>query len=143
MTLRTRCISSGYDLIESQVMSMVRRVLIVDDSRTTIEVVKVHLMNHGYKFITASDASEALALVQLDVPHLIISDLVMPGVSGIELCKQIRALPGLRRVPFVVVTAAKDDALRRDAFAAGVDGFIRKPIDSTRLTLLVAELLNR
>lgn len=122
---------------------MVQRILIVDDSRTTLEVVKVHLMNQGYKFITASDATEALVTAELDPPHLIVSDLLMPGVTGIELCKQVRALPRLKRVPFVVVTASKDDALRRDAFAAGVDAFVRKPIDSARLQQVVVELLAR
>jgi CheY-like chemotaxis protein len=122
---------------------MVNRILIVDDSRTTIEVVKVHLMNQDYKFLTASDAKEALATALLDPPHLIISDLIMPGVTGIEFCKQVRAQKQLRRIPFVVVTASKDEALKREAFAAGVDGFVRKPIDSGRLQMLVNELLNR
>src|SRR3954468_8394113 len=110
----------------------VQRILIVDDSRTTIEVVKVHLMNQGYCFLTASDAKEALATALREPPDLIISDLVMPGVTGIELCKQVRAQRQLWRIPFVVVTAAKDEAMKRDAFAAGVDAFVRKPIDSGR-----------
>jgi CheY-like chemotaxis protein len=122
---------------------MVKRILIVDDSRTTIEVVKVHLMNQSYRFQTASDATIALATALLDPPHLIISDMVMPGMTGIELCKQIRAERQLWRIPFVVVTAAKDEVLKRDAFAAGVDAFVRKPIDSARLQSLVTELLNR
>lgn len=122
---------------------MVQRILIVDDSRTTLEVVKVHLMNQGYDFITASDATEALVVAEREPPHLIVSDLLMPRVNGIELCKQVRALPRLKNVPFVVVTASKDDGLRRDAFAAGVNAFVRKPIDSARLQLVVVELLNR
>jgi two-component system, OmpR family, alkaline phosphatase synthesis response regulator PhoP len=124
-------------------MSMAKRILIVDDSRTTLEVVKVHLMSQGYRFYTASNATEAFATALLDPPHLIISDLVMPGVTGIELCKQVRSQRQLWRIPFVVVTAAKDETLKRDAFAAGVDAFVRKPLDSARLQSLVTELLNR
>ncbi len=119
------------------------RILIIDDSRTTLEVIKVHLMNLGYDFVTARDASEALAIIQREVPDLIISDLAMPGVSGIELCKKLRLTRDLRKLPFIVVTAQKDDSVRREAFAAGVDGFLRKPIDSTKLQQLVGELLSR
>ena len=120
---------------------MAARILIIDDSRTTLEVIKVHLMGVGYEFVTARDATEALSMAQQERPDLIISDLAMPGVTGIELCKKIRMSPALRKVPFVVVTAQKEDSVRREAFAAGVDGFLRKPIDSARLQALVAELL--
>lgn len=122
---------------------MLRRILLIDDSRTTLEVLRVHLMNRGYEFVTAGDADEAFAIAQKSAPDLIISDLAMPGVSGLDLCKKIRKTPGLKSIPFVVVTAKKEDAVRRDAFAAGVDGFLRKPIDSDRLQQLVTELLNR
>lgn len=122
---------------------MTARILIVDDSQTTLEVVKVHLMNQGYVFMTASDATEALAVAQREGPQLIISDMVMPGASGTDLCKQIRSLPPLRQTPFVVVTASRDEKVRRSAFAAGVDAFLRKPIDSGHLRLLVANLLGR
>jgi two-component system cell cycle response regulator len=122
---------------------MALRIMIVDDSRTTLEVIKVHLMGLNYEFVTARDAAEALASAQKEPPDLIISDLAMPGASGLDLCKHIRATARLRSIPFVVVTAQKDDAVRREAFAAGVDGFLRKPIDSDRLQALVAELLNR
>lgn len=117
--------------------------MIVDDSRTTLEVIKVHLMGLNYEFVTARDAAEALSSAQKEPPDLIISDMAMPGASGLDLCKQVRASSRLRSIPFVVVTAQKDDAVRREAFAAGVDGFLRKPIDSDRLQALVAELLNR
>lgn len=119
------------------------RILIVDDSRTTIEVVKVHLMSQGFVFDTAADGPQALAAVQRAHPDLVISDLAMPGMTGLELCKKLREIPALRRTPFVIVTAKKDDATRRSAFAAGVDGFLTKPIESSRLQFLVSELLNR
>lgn len=122
---------------------MALRIMIVDDSRTTLEVIKVHLMGLNYEFVTARDAAEALSSAQKEPPDLIISDMAMPGASGLDLCKQVRASSRLRSIPFVVVTAQKDDAVRREAFAAGVDGFLRKPIDSDRLQALVAELLNR
>jgi len=123
---------------------MTRRILIIDDSRTTLEVIKVHLMSRGYEFISTASATDALAMLSSRVlPDLIISDLAMPDMSGIDLCKRVRASAEWQTIPFVVVTAKKEDAVRREAFAAGVDGFLRKPIDSMRLQLLVTELLNR
>ncbi len=122
---------------------MPARILIVDDSRTTLEVVKVHLMSQDYEFDTAADGAQALVRAEHWAPDLVISDLAMPGISGLELCKKLKQVPGRRRVPFVLVTSKKDDATRRAAFAAGVDGFLTKPIDSGRLQLLVSELLSR
>jgi len=119
------------------------RILIVDDSRTTIEVVKVHLMSQGYEFIVANGGAQALEIAKNDPPNLIISDLAMPGVSGFELCRQVRGCTLLRSIPFVAVTGSKDDKIRREAFSAGVDGFLRKPIESARLQFLVSELLSR
>ncbi len=122
---------------------MGRRILIVDDSRTTIEVVRVHLMSHGYDFDTASDGMNALARARENPPDLVISDLAMPGMSGLDLCTKLREIPGLRRTPFVIVTAKKDDASRRAAFAVGVSGFLTKPIEPQRLQDLVFNLLSR
>src|SRR5262245_13680100 len=122
---------------------MPRRILIVDDSRTTLEVIKVHLMSLGCEFVVAANATEAYTMAQKLQPVVIISDLAMPTISGIDLCKQIRANPTLQHTPFVVVTAKKEDSVRREAFAAGVDGFVRKPIDSGRLQQLVNELIHR
>src|SRR4051812_2477814 len=122
---------------------MTHCILIVDDSRTTLEVIKVHLMSLGYDFVSAANAADAYDMALQLHPDLIISDLAMPEMNGIELCKKIRANPELQAIPFVVVTAKKEDHIRREAFAAGVDGFIRKPIEPARLRLLVTELINQ
>ena len=122
---------------------MTHCILIVDDSRTTLEVIKVHLMSLGYEFVSAANAADAYELARQLHPDVIISDLAMPVMNGIELCQRIRADPELQTIPFVVVTAKKEDHIRRDAFAAGVDGFVRKPIEPARLRLLVTELINR
>jgi len=121
---------------------VVRRVLIVDDSRTTIEVVRVHLMGNSYVFDTAANGTDALASMARHAPDLIVSDLMMPDISGLDLCRRVRADPALSDRPFVLVTSHKDEATRRAAFAAGVDGFLTKPIDSRRLSALVSRLLS-
>jgi CheY-like chemotaxis protein len=123
--------------------AMAPRILIVDDSRTTLEVVQIHLMNYGYEFVIAANGEQAIQLARACLPNLIISDLAMPGITGLDLCRLVRADVSLRGVPFVAVTASKDDKVRRGAFSAGVDGFLRKPIESSRLQFLVSELLSR
>jgi CheY-like chemotaxis protein len=122
---------------------MTHCILIVDDSRTTLEVIKVHLMSLGYDFVSAANAADGYEMARQLRPDIIISDMAMPDMTGIELCKKIRAHSELQAIPFVVVTAKKEDHVRRDAFAAGVDGFVRKPIEPARLRLLVTELLSR
>ena len=119
------------------------RILIVDDSRTTIEVVQIHLMSQGYEFVVAANGEQAIRLARAERPNLIISDLAMPGVTGLDLCRMVRSDVSLRSVPFVAVTGSKDDKVRRGAFSAGVDGFLRKPIEASRLQFLVSELLSR
>lgn len=100
-------------------------------------------MSQDYEFETAADGAQALAIAQRWTPNLVISDLAMPGITGLDLCKKMRDIPSLRRTPFVIVTAKKDDATRRAAFAAGIDGFLTKPIESSRLQMLVRDLLSR
>lgn len=125
------------------IAKMVRRILIVDDSRTMLAVLKVYLMGFDYEFETASNAEEALQKAAVCAPDMIISDFQMPRLTGAELCKKARRTRTLRRTPFVMVTANKDEGARNEAFAAGVDGFLTKPIDPKRLVSLVSALFSR
>ena len=100
-------------------------------------------MGKGYEFMMAATGMRALEIANSTPPDLIISDLAMPGVTGADLCEKIRLNPLLRHIPFVIVTANREDRARRNAFAAGIDGFLRKPIESSRLQFLVSELLSR
>jgi sigma-B regulation protein RsbU (phosphoserine phosphatase) len=120
-----------------------RRVLLVDDSKTSLEVIKVYLMGQNYRFDTASDGQLALECAHRNKPDIIISDLAMPEIGGIELCRRFRAIRAFQTVPFVVVTATKDVAVRREAFAAGVDGFLTKPVNGDQLRALLVALFSQ
>lgn len=121
----------------------VKRVLIVDDSRTMLEVLKVYLMGQGYEFETASGGAAAFDAALRNTPDLIISDLSMPDMTGLDLCSKMRETRSLKAVRFIIVTSHRDNASRRKAFAAGADGFLTKPLDADQLRALIASLFNR
>jgi len=123
-------------------IAMGRRVLIVDDSKTTLQVVQIHLMGRDLDFDVAANAEDAVQVLESNTPHLVISDIEMPGMSGIDLCKRLRHSHMYRKIPFIIVTSSKEDKKRREAFAAGVDGYLTKPLDPARLTALVDRLLS-
>lgn len=121
---------------------MGKRILIVDDSRTTLEILKIYLMGHEYDYELASDGVTALELARKNRPDLIVSDIAMPKMTGLQLCAAIRNTPGLLGVPILLVTSKKDDDTRRAAFSAGASGLLTKPVDADRLAQLVQQLLS-
>jgi diguanylate cyclase (GGDEF)-like protein len=103
-------------------------ILIVDDHRDTCETLRELLEAGGHDNVrTAYSAREALAAARRTPPHLVISDLAMPGMSGIDLCRELKADPALRDIPVLMVTAMADKGLLERAFSAGAHDFIAKP----------------
>ena len=107
-------------------------IFIVDDSPTDIELTTIALEATGREIVVrfATDGKSALAMLRngLGVPALILLDLKMPGMDGIEVLREIRADDRLRDLPVVVVTSSALESDREDAFAAGASGYIQKPL---------------
>jgi CheY-like chemotaxis protein len=107
-------------------------IFIVDDSPTDIELTTIALEATGREIVVrfATDGKSALAMLRngLRVPALILLDLKMPGMDGIEVLREIRADDRLRDLPVVVVTSSALELDRADAFAAGASGYIQKPL---------------
>jgi len=107
-------------------------IFIVDDSPTDIELTTIALEATGREIVVrfATDGKSALAMLRngLRVPALILLDLKMPGMDGIEVLREIRADDRLRDLPVVVVTSSALESDRADAFAAGASGYIQKPL---------------
>ena len=107
-------------------------IFIVDDSPTDIELTTIALEATGREIVVgfATDGKSALAMLRngLGAPALILLDLKMPGMDGIEVLREIRADDGLRDLPVVVVTSSALESDRADAFAAGASGYIQKPL---------------
>jgi two-component system cell cycle response regulator DivK len=116
-------------------------ILIVDDNPTNLKLARVLLAGEGYVVETANDGEEMLKLLERFTPRLILMDIQLPGVDGLELTRRLRADPARRGIAIVALTAyaMKGDADK--ALAAGCDGYITKPIDVDTLPRIVAEHL--
>lgn len=119
------------------------RILVVDDSRLAQKMIRDRLESAGYTVVTASSGEEALAWLQREVPDLVISDVVMPGIDGYELCRRMRKQPRLANVPVILLTARGGISEKVAGFEAGADDYLVKPFDPVELELRVKVLLAR
>lgn len=119
-----------------------RPVLIVDDDPTTRKLLRLLLEAEGHVVRAVADAELALLSVAEVTPSIVVTDLYLPGMSGVDLIRRLKAEPATRAVPVVVVTVADvDDALTRDALAAGAAVCCMKPINTDTFGRLVAAVL--
>ncbi|MBK5928782.1 diguanylate cyclase [Rhodobaculum claviforme] len=116
---------------------MTGTVLIVDDVATNRIVMKVKMASACYDTLQAGDGTSALALARSRRPDAILLDMNLPDLSGIEVCRQLKADPVTADIPVIIVTTSRDGAARRDALRAGADDFLSKPV---RETILMARL---
>jgi CheY-like chemotaxis protein len=118
-------------------------ILIVDDNPTNLKLVRVLLQGEGYDARTATDAEEALEVLKNFHPRLILMDVQLPGMDGLELTRQLKAHSEMRDITVVALTAYAMKGDEQKVLAAGCDGYIAKPIDTRNLPRLVAEYLTR
>lgn len=110
------------------------KIMIVDDVELNIKLVCAHLSAVGYKhFTTESDPTKALALLYQDPPDLLLLDVMMPQVSGLDILESIRADPNFSRLPILILTAATDRELKIKALELGATDFLTKPLDAQDL----------
>jgi two-component system, cell cycle response regulator DivK len=116
-------------------------VLVVDDNAQNLKLVRLLLGAEGYEVRTAADAEEALELLTSFTPRLILMDLQLPGMDGLELTRRLKADPARRSIVIVALTAYAMKGDEERARAAGCDGYVTKPIDTDALAALVAHHL--
>jgi cyclic di-GMP phosphodiesterase len=119
----------------------VPRVLVVDDNPDMAELMRELLASRGYDVFTVRDADEAEIEVRRHLPDLILSDVVMPGRSGYELCRQLKEDPSTRLIPFLLITGLSDREDKVKGIEAGADDFLNKPIFPAELFARVKSLL--
>ncbi|UMB52854.1 response regulator transcription factor [Lutibacter sp. A64] len=119
------------------------KILLVDDEPDILEIVSYNLKNEGYKVYTAKNGIEAIASAKLNNPHLIILDIMMPEMDGIEACEKIRATKGLENVLITFFTARGEDYSQVAGFDVGADDYITKPIKPKVLVSKIKALLRR
>ena len=119
------------------------KILLVDDEPDILEIVGYNLSAEGYQVITADNGADAVKLAKKKKPQLIILDVMMPEMDGIEACAQIRKLPELEETIIAFLTARGEDYSQMAGFDAGADDYITKPIKPKVLVSKVKALLRR
>ena len=117
------------------------RILIVDDNVTNLKLVAYLMKAKGYEVATAVDAESALDAVRTTRPRLILMDLQLPGVDGLELTRQLKSNPATRDIIVIAVTAYAMKGDQDRALAAGCDDYVTKPIDTRQLPETIARHL--
>ncbi len=119
------------------------RILLVDDEPDIIEFLSYNLKKEGFNVYTANNGKEAISVAKRENPHVIILDVMMPDMDGIETCREIREIPGLKDVMIAFLTARNEDYSQIAGFEVGADDYINKPIKPRVLISRIKALLRR
>ena len=119
------------------------KILLVDDEPDILEIVGYNLTQEGFTIVTASNGKDAVAVAKKEQPQLIIMDVMMPEMDGMEACENIRKIPELNNTLITFLTARSEDYSQVAGFEAGADDYISKPIKPKLLVSKVKALLRR
>ncbi|RJO74031.1 MAG: response regulator [Myxococcales bacterium] len=120
---------------------MKKKVLITDDDELVVLSLEALLTSEGFSVQSAVNGVEAMAKVSQETFDLIVLDVIMPGMTGFEICRAIRQLEGYKAVPIVMLTAKSSEADRQQGLKAGASRFLSKPIDPKQLVVALREEL--
>ena len=118
-------------------------ILIVDDNPVNLKLVRILLVGEGYEVRTAADAEEALQVLKESTPRLILMDVQLPGIDGLELTRRLKTDPATRDIKILGLTAYAMKGDEEKILAAGCDGYIAKPIDTRALPRVIGHYLER
>ena len=122
---------------------MSHRILVVDDEPDITALVAYHLAKAGYRVSTAANGSDALRAAREERPDVVVLDLMLPGVAGLEVLAELRARPETRDVGVILLTAMRDEPDRIKGLSLGADDYLTKPFSPAELVLRVQALLRR
>src|SRR5229473_3807013 len=121
-------------------MESKKRILVVDDDQHITLVLRSGLTKHGYDVRVAAEGQSALELFQLWAPDLVVTDLSMPNMDGLEVCRRLRAISA---VPIIVLSVKGDESVKIDALDAGADDYVTKPFGMGEFLARVRSALRR
>ncbi|MBA3341659.1 MAG: response regulator [Gemmatimonadaceae bacterium] len=119
------------------------RVLVVDDEPDIVALVAYHLAKAGYRVVTAATGAEAIDQVKREHPALVVLDLMLPGMSGLDVIQALRRDEPTRRVPVLMLTARREESDRIRGLSLGADDYLTKPFSPAELVLRVKAILRR
>ena len=123
--------------------ALVQKVLLVDDEPDIVELLKYNLEREGYQVFTALNGRDALKAAKLNRPDLIVLDIMMPGMDGVEVCNQLRQQPEFKHTLITFLSARGEDYSQIAGFDAGADDYITKPVRPKVFISKVKALLKR
>jgi len=121
---------------------MPKKILIVEDNSQNMKVELMALRPYGYTLLQATDGEEALEIAANNKPDLIIMDIQLPEISGLEVTRRLRQMPTFSHTPIIALTAYAMRGDRERAIEAGCDAYLSKPISTRELPRVVAEMLS-
>jgi len=119
------------------------KILVVDDEPETVELIEFNLKQAGFGVITAADGAEALRTARAQLPDLIVLDLMLPELDGLEVCKLLRRDPATAAIPILMLTAKATEVDRVVGLELGADDYVTKPFSPRELVLRVRKLVDR
>jgi DNA-binding response OmpR family regulator len=122
---------------------MKQRILVIDDEADAVDLIEFNLKEAGYQVASAADGAEALAKARAILPDLIILDVMLPEVDGLEVCKLLRRDPSTAEIPIIMLTAKAAEVDRVIGLELGADDYVTKPFSPRELVLRVRKMLQR
>ncbi|KAF4515840.1 hypothetical protein B566_EDAN000075 [Ephemera danica] len=120
-----------------------KKILIVEDEKDILQLIKLYLEKEGYRIVTASTGSEGLAQVRTEKPDLVVLDLMLPEIDGLEICKRLRSSPDTAMLPIIMLTAKAEESDTIIGLELGADDYVTKPFSPKTLVARVKALLRR
>jgi CheY-like chemotaxis protein len=119
------------------------KILFIEDEPDQIMMISLRLEKNGYEVVSAKDGEEGLGKVKAEKPDLILLDVIMPGISGLEVCRRLKKDPVTQSIPVITSTAAGMDDIEAQCLAVGADDCVRKPYASAELLEKIQRFLKK
>ena len=120
-----------------------KKILFIEDEEDQVMMISLRLEKSGYEVIASMSGEEGLKMAEREKPDLILTDVLMPGIDGLEVCRRLRKNPVTKNIPIISTTAAGMDDVEHQCLSAGADDCVRKPYDSSDLLMKIRRLLKK